>query len=928
MEARAAGWQLGGAGGDKPDIEDMFLPCWRGRVEHPTAVDVGARDGSFSSALVDSGFETWALEPDAPAFARLMRRFQGETRFHAQNLAASARRAILPPGTLQNGADAHGEPATHNGLRSARSRAVVAWPLAELARGRLVPRDIGLLRIDGETDAPDVLKGLGDLRPDVVMVGFSNRELALDSGGTAHDIDTYIALLEPLGYNWSITIFREPDTRKVGYSVARTQTPPHTRGSIAFFRSKSVHEATLEWCAGAVRSGQYGESGEEGVMLSELTGRYSLWRARLARTARLMKIAPPVIKKLAGFGPHRAYQFAREMVREEVDVVVTANEVSSSHGTGVLMTRILHGRSNIVAIRSQSHHNGKQDIDFKETFALAEPWMDRAEITEQVASWMRSYTARWILCVPYYESDLLIALALKAVSGAPMALYIMDDNCLETSGPARYDPFISREVMAEAIGRADACFAISPELRTAYEFHFHRKFWILPPLVASNLVSSRPSPVPEIAGSQRDGLLIGNIWGQSWLDRLEQMLREADWRLTWLASNTRPTWLNLPEAEDDPRIAIAPAPDTRTLIKTIRKAPFIVVPSGSPEDGGSHGAIAKYSLPTRIPFVVATAGTPLLVLGSEASAAARFVRRFDLGEVVPYSGQAFLDAVERLRSPARQTDIRQRSAGLASKFDVAGAYDYLESAVKQNGHIGQPRFEPLFPPLAGEFAVYQENTIPAYVYRDFVEIYRSMDRLAAQGYRPDFVIDAGASTGIWSYYLAEVFPKARFLLVDPLIDRYEAKWHKPGFMAEAVALADKAGRMTLHISGDLYNSSLLQVNSVATEKERVEVNVETIDRLMEKHDIAGRGVLKIDVQYAEHLVLAGAEKTLERVDFLVAELTLEPQHPDAKSITEMIVLIDRLGFRLFDDAGEWRTPGTGFLDQKDLVFVRKGWKLS
>jgi hypothetical protein len=30
---------------------------------------------------------------------------------------------------------------------------------------------------------------------------------------------------------------------------------------------------------------------------------------------------------------------------------------------------------------------------------------------------------------------------------------------------------------------------------------------------------------------------------------------------------------------------------------------------------------------------------------------------------------------------------------------------------------------------------------------------------------------------------------------------------------------------------------------------------------------------------------------------------------------------------LFDDAGGRPMPDTGFLDRKDLVFVRKGWKL-
>jgi hypothetical protein len=157
------------------------------------------------------------------------------------------------------------------------------------------------------------------------------------------------------------------------------------------------------------------------------------------------------------------------------------------------------------------------------------------------------------------------------------------------------------------------------------------------------------------------------------------------------------------------------------------------------------------------------------------------VKRFDIGEVVPYDRRALLDAVERLSSPDRQADIRERSARLAPpQFDVAGAYKYLTEAAQQGGHIAQPRFEPLLPPLAGEFSVYQEAPIPAHVYRDFVETYRSLGRVAAHGYRPDFVIDAGASTGIWSFYIGDVLPKARFLLVDLLSPDTRRSGTSPG----------------------------------------------------------------------------------------------------------------------------------------------------
>jgi FkbM family methyltransferase len=913
-----------------PEIEDLFLPCWHAWVEHPTAVDVGAHVGNFSSALIESGFETWALEPNPLIFPRLTRRFQGEAIFHALNLAASSRRAILHLRSVEYDADAPDrlerntlfsslrKHPVFEGLRFAGSQAVVAWPLADLARARLIPNNIGILKIDAEGHDPDVLRGLGGLRPDIVIVEFWNREFVFNRDQTANDIDTYVALLEPLGYNWSMTIFRDPETEKVGYSLARTQTPARTWGNIAFFRSEAVLEATLDWCAGVIRDGQ---AGKGGVMLSELASRSSIWRARLSRTARWVRSAPSLVKHLAG--PGAAHKIARTLLREKVDVVVSPNEISSLHGTGVLLTRLLEARTDIVGIRSQTTYDGRQDLQFKDTFVLEAVWMDRAEVTEQVASWMRSYTVRSILCVPYYESDLLIALALKAISGAPMSLYIMDDNCLRSSG-------ISPQVMAETVARADACFAISPELRSAYEAEFRRKFWILPPLVASNVIRATSSPVPEGLASKRDSLLIGNIWSQAWLDRLERLLIETDWRLTWLTSNTRPAWLNLPgDGEAASRVHVAPAPPQQALIDRITNAPFIVVPSGSPEDGGSEGAIAKFSLPTRIPFVVATAGTPLLVIGSEEAAAARFVKRFDLGEAVPYDKVAFIGAVERLRSPNRQADIRERSALLAPKFDVAHAYEYLTSAARRGGYIPRPRFEPLFPPVAGEFSIYQEAPIPGDIYYGFSEVYRSMERLSAHGYRPDFVIDVGSSTGVWSYYISNLFPDAKFLLVDPLLSRYPKQWLRPSFLVEEVALGEAPGRQTLYISGDLYNSSLLKVNGVATEKERIDIQVDTVDRLVHKHGIKGRGVLKIDAQFAEHLVLGGAQKVLaNQVDFLVAELTLEPDHADAKDFTEMIVLIDKLGFRLFDDAGGWRFPDSGFLDQKDFVFVRKGWAIN
>lgn len=92
---------------------------------------------------------------------------------------------------------------------------------------------------------------------------------------------------------------------------------------------------------------------------------------------------------------------------------------------------------------------------------------------------------------------------------------------------------------------------------------------------------------------------------------------------------------------------------------------------------------------------------------------------------------------------------------------------------------------------------------------------------------------------------------------------------------------------------------------------------------MEKK-LKGRGILKIDVQYAEHLALAGAKRALaESVDVVVLELTLRPPLKTAKSLLELVSDMDEMGFVYFDDVGEWRNPQSGNLEQKDILFVRR-----
>ncbi len=643
-------------------------------------------------------------------------------------------------------------------------------------------------------------------------------------------------------------------------------------------------------------------------------------RARVAAAA-ASPVAPEAGKFAASMdvapeSPVEAVARAPRLAKRSlVDVVISPNEISFAHGTGVLLSRLLEDRKDIVAIRSRTNYGGHQRLAAREMFALPVGMTDRREIMAQVSEWLADYDVRSILCVPYFETDVTLAIVAQAITGAPLGLWIMDDNCLEAGG-------IRRAVMAEGIERASALFGISNELKRRYQVEFRKPMAVLPPLVAPSMVRTKPSPAP----TEQRLVMIGNVWSADLLDRLSKVVETAGLKVDWYSSNPG-LWTNQHPLSDLTKrgVNVIEGDDPDVVRKAVLSATAVVVPS-DPGDSGEHEkALGTMSLPTRMPFVLATAGTPMIVLGREGTAAGGFVKRLDIGSVIPYDAQSLKTAVEALSKPEAQNAIRKRAAELASQFSFEGVDNFVFDTILAGGRWPDDRFENLFPTDPKSFAYFFDKPVAPQYAAHFGEVVSLCDRLKGMGFTPDFVLDIGASTAIWSNAVASVFDKARYILCDPMFQRYPNVWAKPGFELVEVAIGDKPGQATFSVSSDLYGSSLLSVSDVVSVVDKVEVQIKTIDAVAKEKKITGRGLLKIDVQFAEHLAIEGALKTLDRnVDVVILELTLTRVHPEAKTLLEMCNRMDELGFRVFDQVGGWRVPSSGELEQLDLAFVRKG----
>ena len=139
--------------------------------------------------------------------------------------------------------------------------------------------------------------------------------------------------------------------------------------------------------------------------------------------------------------------------------------------------------------------------------------------------------------------------------------------------------------------------------------------------------------------------MIGNVWSPKWVNWLRTTVRGAGFGLDWYG--TRQWYLTASDAElQADRITACGSLPEGELSERLGNYPYMLVPTGTSDERDDRGEIGSLSLPSRIIFCVATSHTPVIVMGSENSPGARFVRRFAVDEdhVVPDDE---LDAVDR-----------------------------------------------------------------------------------------------------------------------------------------------------------------------------------------------------------------------------------------------------------------------------------------
>ena len=362
----------------------------------------------------------------------------------------------------------------------------------------------------------------------------------------------------------------------------------------------------------------------------------------------------------------------------DFDLIISACEVNDCHGTGVFLKRIFPDSSDIISFRSINNYDGEQDFG---AYKLCYSFDNRSypEMLLKLQQEFGNIRPRRVLSIPYLINDFMVTKALKHLFKCPICTYIMDDQNI-------YIDNVPDQLVKEILSLSDLRLGISRPLCEAYESKYGYKLWFVPPLVDNKSIQKTIRPPSQSLLENRHGILIGNIWSQKWLDNLRLVVKNSNSKLDWYGNPNR-KWISFEEKElAEDHIYFQGFASDESILTLLRDAPYAIVPTGSTNDAEDRPDISFLSFPSRIPFMIATANIPLIVLGRRDSGAAKFIEEFELGVVCDYETTSFTQAVDYICHPETQKKIRKQAAKIARHLSV----DNLGQWIWQSLDKGEP----------------------------------------------------------------------------------------------------------------------------------------------------------------------------------------------------------------------------------------------
>jgi len=215
--------------------------------------------------------------------------------------------------------------------------------------------------------------------------------------------------------------------------------------------------------------------------------------------------------------------------------------------------------------------------------------------------------------------------------------------------------------------------------------------------------------------------------------------------------------------------------------------------------------------------------------------------------------------------------------------------------------------------------------------REVGDMKKLLEDLKVRGFNCKAVLDVGAHMGFWSQMAKEVYPAAKFCLIEPqfevesLLKRFCDGWDDCTYVMAGAGAAK--GRKTLTTSDDLSGASFMPKEDEVLKdagNQRV-IDIVTIDEVIKNTNFGIPDLAKLDVQGYELEALKGAESLFGKTEVFILEVSLFSFGSDLgfPVFDEVITFMLKRNYVVYDFPGFSRRPYDGALAQCDICFVKK-----
>ena len=196
------------------------------------------------------------------------------------------------------------------------------------------------------------------------------------------------------------------------------------------------------------------------------------------------------------------------------------------------------------------------------------------------------------------------------------------------------------------------------------------------------------------------------------------------------------------------------------------------------------------------------------------------------------------------------------------------------------------------------------------------------------------IIDIGGFIGSYAMAMKTMLPEVSLYSFEPIKSNFDQlvsnlkRFNR--FTAFNTALGDESGMIDFWQNKFTASSSILDIHEehikafpVTEERKMIQVPISRLDDYLDMLELISPVLLKMDVQGYEDKVIKGGGKVLEKVDYIITEVSFRNLYKGQTLFDDIYQQLSDFGFRYAGNFETLVSPKDGSILQADALFCRE-----